>query len=188
MIARSNSAKYAEHLEESPSGRGGCVNRLLFEIEIAANGVQFAKKADEILQRSAKPIDRPRGNDIDLAAHDLFQKPIERWPSVTAFRAADALVGKFGGDNPSRPTTDCFGERSTLVVDGLPIFRRDPKVELGGEETCPSRRQFRRRFRYGVSTVTSALDHSPAQHLGGGRYRPRRRQLISSADSRAASQ
>jgi hypothetical protein len=139
MIARSNSAKYAEHLEESPSGRGGCVNRLLFEIEIAANGVQFAKKADEILQRSAKPIDRPRGNDIDLAAHDLFQKPIERWPSVTAFRAADALVGKFGGDNPSRPTTDCFGERSTLVVDGLPIFRRDPKVELGGEETCPSR-------------------------------------------------
>jgi hypothetical protein len=48
-----------EHLEERPSGGGGCVNRLLFKVEVASSGVKFAKKADEILQRSAKPVYRP---------------------------------------------------------------------------------------------------------------------------------
>jgi hypothetical protein len=89
---------------------------------------------------SAEPVHRPRRNDIDLTTHDLFQKPIELRPSVAAFGAADALVGKFVGDDPSLPPAGCLGERSTLVVDRLSIFRRDPKVELGGEETCPSRR------------------------------------------------
>jgi hypothetical protein len=78
--------------------------------------------------------------DIALVVSDLFQKPIELWPSVTAFGAADAFVGEFVDDQPSLSTSDCLGERLTLVIDGLPIFRRDPKVELGGEETCPSRR------------------------------------------------
>src|SRR5215472_12838537 len=42
--------KYAEHLEERSPGRGSSVDRLLFEIEIASGGVEFAQKADEILQ------------------------------------------------------------------------------------------------------------------------------------------
>ena len=42
--------KYAEHLEERPPGRGSSVDRLLFEIEIASGGVEFAQKADEVLQ------------------------------------------------------------------------------------------------------------------------------------------
>src|SRR5215471_19700258 len=42
--------KYAEHLEERPPGRGSRVDRLLFEIEIASGGVEFAQKADEVLQ------------------------------------------------------------------------------------------------------------------------------------------
>src|ERR1700730_11376785 len=93
--------KYAEHLKECPSSRGGCINRLLFEIEVAPTGVELAKKADEILQRSAKTVYRPRRNDIDLAADDLFQKPIELRPFVAAFGAAYAFIGKFVGDDPS---------------------------------------------------------------------------------------
>jgi len=42
---------------------GRTVLRLLFEIEIAPGGVEFTKKADQILQRSAKPVD---GNDVNL--------------------------------------------------------------------------------------------------------------------------
>ena len=115
--------KYAEHLKECPSGRGGCINRLLFEIEVAPNGVELAKKADQILQRSAKTVYRPRGNDIDLATHDLFQKPIELRPFIATFGAADTFIGEFVGDDPSLSTTNCLGERLALVVDGLSIFR-----------------------------------------------------------------
>jgi hypothetical protein len=85
-----------------PSGGGGCVNRLLFKVEVASSGVKFAKKADEILQRSAKPVYRPRCNDIDLATHDRFQKPIELRSFVAAFGAADAFVGEFIGSTEVR--------------------------------------------------------------------------------------
>jgi hypothetical protein len=66
--------KYAQHLEESAPGRGGCVDRLLFEIEVAPGGVEFAKKADEILQRS------PR-RSTDHAA------TISSLPPTTSFRS-----------------------------------------------------------------------------------------------------
>ena len=66
---------------------------------------------------------------IDLAAHHLFQKPIELWPFVAAFGAADAFIGKFTGDDPSLSTTNRLDESLALGVDGLSIFRRDPEVE-----------------------------------------------------------
>ena len=121
--------KNAEHLKQRASGRGGCVDRLLFEIEVAPSGVEFAKKANEILQRSAEPVDRPRGNEVDLAAHDLFQKPIELRSLVAAFGTADAFIREFVGDDPPLPTTDRFSESVALVVDGLSIFRRNPKIQ-----------------------------------------------------------
>jgi hypothetical protein len=85
--------------------------RLLFEIEVAPGGVEFTKKADQILQRSAEPVDRPCGNDVNLATHDFFQKPIELRPLITAFGAADAFVREFVGDDPSLPTTNRLSER-----------------------------------------------------------------------------
>jgi hypothetical protein len=115
--------KYAEHLKECPPGRGGCINRLLFEIKIAPSGVEFAEKADEILQRSAQPVYRPRGDDIDLAAHDLFQKPIELRPFVAAFGTTDAFIAEFVGDDPSLSAPNCLGQSLALVVGGLSIFR-----------------------------------------------------------------
>ena len=115
--------KDAEHLKECPSRRGGCINRLLFEIEVASSGVEFAKKAGEILQGSAKTVYGPRSDDIDLAAHDLFQKPIEVRPFVATFGAADAFIGKFTGDDPSLSTTNRLDESLALVVNGLSIFR-----------------------------------------------------------------
>jgi hypothetical protein len=121
--------KYAEHLEERPSGRGGRVDRLLFEKEVPPGSVEFAEKADQILQRSAEPVDRPRGDDIDPAAHDLFEEPIELRPFVAAFGAADAFVAELVCDDPSPATTYRLGECLALVVDRLPIFRRDPEIE-----------------------------------------------------------
>jgi hypothetical protein len=107
--------KDAEHLKECPSGGRGCINRLLFEIEVAPSGVKFAKKADEVLQGPAKTVYRPRSDDIDLAAHDLFQKSIELRPSVAAFGAADAFIEEFVGDDPSMSTTNCLGQSLALV-------------------------------------------------------------------------
>jgi len=40
--------KYAEHLKKRPSSGDGCVDGLLFEIEVAPSGVEFTKKADAI--------------------------------------------------------------------------------------------------------------------------------------------
>jgi hypothetical protein len=112
-----------------PVRQGWLYQPLAFRGKVAPSGVEFAKKADEILQRSAKTVYRPRGNDIDLTAHDLFQKPIELRPFVAAFGAADAFIGEFVGDDPSLSTTNCLGESLALVVDSLSIFRRDPEVE-----------------------------------------------------------
>src|SRR5215468_6767797 len=50
-------------------------------------------------------------------------------PLVAPFSATDAFVGEFVDDDPPLPPTDCLGQRMALVVDGLPIFCRDPKVE-----------------------------------------------------------
>ena len=93
---------------------------MLFEVEVAPSGIEFAKKADQVLQRSAKPVDRPRGNDIDLAADDLFQKAIELRPFVAAFGAADAFIRKFVSDDPSLPATDCIGESLTVLRNNPP--------------------------------------------------------------------
>jgi hypothetical protein len=112
--------KYAEHLEERRPGGGGCVNRLLFEIEVAPNSVELAEKADEILQRSTNPVYRPRRYDIDLATHYLVQKPIELRPFVAAFGAANAFIGKFVSDDPSLPATDCIGESLTVLRNNPP--------------------------------------------------------------------
>ena len=82
-----------------------------------SSGVKFAKKADEILQRSAKPVYRPRCNDIDLATHDRFQKPIELRSFVAAFGAADAFVGEFVGSTEVRirPQSDARQYRNIAV-------------------------------------------------------------------------
>jgi hypothetical protein len=66
---------------------------------------------------------------INFSAHDLRQAPIELPPSVAAFGTADAFIGKCLGDHLSPPMVDCLGERLALVIDGLPVFRRDPKIE-----------------------------------------------------------
>jgi hypothetical protein len=59
----------AKHLEESPPGRRGCVHGLLLEVKIGPSGAEFAEKADKVLQRSAEPVYRPRGDHIDLTAN-----------------------------------------------------------------------------------------------------------------------
>jgi len=69
-------------------------------------------------------------------------------PLVAPFSATEAFVGEFVDDDPPLPPTDCLGKRLALVVDGLPIFRRDPKIEgnllghakLSSKETRRSRR------------------------------------------------
>jgi hypothetical protein len=61
--------KNTEHLKQRTACRRRSIDGLLFQIEITPGIIELAKKANEILQRSAKPVDRPRGNDIDLPAH-----------------------------------------------------------------------------------------------------------------------
>jgi hypothetical protein len=49
VIARSNSANTPSIWRKRPSGGRGRVHRLLFEIEVAADGIKFAEKADQML-------------------------------------------------------------------------------------------------------------------------------------------
>ena len=42
------------------------------QVLIAAGALQFFKKADEVLERSPKPIDRPDSNDINFPAHNTL--------------------------------------------------------------------------------------------------------------------
>ena len=42
--------EYAEHLKERPSGWCCRVDRLLFEVEIAARCIEFTEKPNEVLQ------------------------------------------------------------------------------------------------------------------------------------------
>jgi hypothetical protein len=46
---------------------------LAFEIEIAADRVQFGEKADEVLQAAPEPIDRPCRHHINFAGGRRFQ-------------------------------------------------------------------------------------------------------------------
>jgi hypothetical protein len=65
IIARSNSAKHAQHLEHGPAGRRRRVEPLLVQEEIDALSVEFSEEVQKVDQRPAQAVDRPGHDHID---------------------------------------------------------------------------------------------------------------------------
>jgi hypothetical protein len=65
MIARSNS-KDAHHLKHSPSGRSAGFKPLLVKVKIASFGMNFAKKAEQVRQRTPQSMDADSVTAVSL--------------------------------------------------------------------------------------------------------------------------
>src|SRR5262249_23004713 len=59
-------AEHAHHLEHGLAGRRRRVQCLLMEVEINALGPQLVEEGDKVSQRTAKTVDRPGGDQIEI--------------------------------------------------------------------------------------------------------------------------
>jgi hypothetical protein len=120
-------AEHAEHLKHRPSGWRAGIEALLMQIQIHALGVQFTKKRDEILQRATKPIYRPSGNLVELAARNAETEPVVSGPLVASLVSADPGIAEDCDYIPAVPLGDGL-KLSALVLDGL-LCCGDPKIQ-----------------------------------------------------------
>jgi hypothetical protein len=60
--------EHSEHLEQSLPGPGSRCQRLPIEVQVNARTVKLPEEPNKVLQRAAQPVNRPCGNDIELAA------------------------------------------------------------------------------------------------------------------------
>ncbi len=61
-------------------------------VEVDLEGVDFRQETDEILQRTAKPINRPCHDDVELTTSGILAQPVKVRALVTVLRAANAVV------------------------------------------------------------------------------------------------
>jgi len=110
--------EHPEHLEQGASGWCRRVNRLVLKIEIAPDRAQFGEKADEVLQRAPKPIDRPCRDNVNLAGRCRFQKPIEAGALFSTLGAADPLILELL-DDPPAPRLARRDQPNALCLDRM---------------------------------------------------------------------
>ena len=80
------------------------------------------------MQAAAEPVDRPRGDEIELPRGSSFHQGFQTGTLVSALRAAD-LVAEHRDDLPAAALRDRL-ELALLVVDGLTaVVGRDAEVE-----------------------------------------------------------
>jgi len=118
--------KHAHHLKHSFASWCRRVDPLLVQVQIDALAVEFTEEPDEILQRSAKAIDRPGRDEVKLAASNALAQAIKGGSLVATLAATDPFVCKRNDDLPPVP----FGghlEFTLLVLDCL-FGRGDPQV------------------------------------------------------------
>jgi hypothetical protein len=92
IIARSNSAKHAQHLEHGPAGRRRRVEALLVQEQVDALGVEFTEEVQQVDQGAAQAIDRPCRDHVDVAAGNGLEQAIEARALVAALGAGDTGV------------------------------------------------------------------------------------------------
>jgi hypothetical protein len=59
--------KHAHHLKHRLAGGRRGVDALLVKVQVDLEGVDFGQEGDQVLQRAAKPVDRPRHDHVELA-------------------------------------------------------------------------------------------------------------------------
>jgi hypothetical protein len=70
--------EHAKHLEHRLAAGRGRVEPLLMQEEVDPERVQLGKKADQVLQATAKPVHRPRHHEVEFALRRVSAKPVER--------------------------------------------------------------------------------------------------------------
>src|SRR6266498_4965483 len=111
------------------AGRRG-IDALLMEVEVDLQGMQLGQERDQVLQRTANSINRPRHDDVELAPGRALAQGVESGPPISTLGAADALVAIDVDDLAAHPVGD-LPERALLVLGRLPIQRTDADVQSG---------------------------------------------------------
>src|SRR4051794_31308230 len=89
--------------------------------------MQLGQKADQVLQATTEPIDRPGCEHVEFAPCYAIQERIELRPLVPTFGAADAAVDELGDDRPS--ASFCHGPKLKQLVFRSLRVGRDPRVQ-----------------------------------------------------------
>src|SRR5258708_3724133 len=92
------------------------------QVQVNARRVDFGQKADQVLQRSAKAIDRPRQHNVELAPHSVLAQRVEPGSLVPALGAADTAISV----NLDDGTALALGNRTKFVLlvgARLPVCR-----------------------------------------------------------------
>src|SRR6185295_1236104 len=108
------------YLEQQLARRGRGIDRLLVEVEIDANRLEMLDRAKQVDQRSAKPVNRPRLDDIELALAGILGQAIEAWPLIPSLSAANAGIAVDLGHLPAAALGD-LPELANLVLNRLVV-------------------------------------------------------------------
>src|SRR6266487_2816949 len=100
------------------------------EVEVDLQGMQLGQERDQVLQRTAQSINRPRHDDVELAPGRALAQGVESGPAISTLGAADALVAIDVEDLAAHSVGD-LPERALLVLGRLPIQRTDADVQSG---------------------------------------------------------
>src|SRR5262252_2478385 len=95
--------------------------------QIDLQGMQFGKKADQVLEAAAEPIDAPGHDQIELPLGGVATQAIEFRSAVPALSAAYAMVPIDADDLAAHAGSDLA--KLTLLVRRSLLGGRDPKIE-----------------------------------------------------------
>src|SRR5262252_2793337 len=95
--------------------------------QIDLQGMQFGKKADQVLKTAAEPIHAPGHDHIELPLGGVATQAIEFGAAVPALSAAYAVVPIDADDLAAHAGSDLA--KLTLLVRRSLLGGRDPKIE-----------------------------------------------------------
>src|SRR5262249_40612366 len=93
---------------QRPSRGGRCIQTLLMQVEIDTLRVHLPQEGDEVLQRPAQPVNRPRRHKVELSSSYSFAERVEGRPLVSALGPTDTLVGEDLDGLPAMTQGDCL--------------------------------------------------------------------------------
>src|SRR5260370_39234503 len=95
--------KHAEHLKHGLASWRGRVETLLMQKQVDAERVKFGQERHKIFQAAAQTIDDPSHHNVELALGGVPAQRIERWPSIAALSATDAVIFVYLRHLPAGP-------------------------------------------------------------------------------------
>jgi hypothetical protein len=119
--------EHTHHLIQRLARWGRRVETLLVEEQIDSQRVQLGEEADQILQATAEPINRPRHDDVELPLGSVPAHPLKLRALLPARGTAYAVIPVDVDDLAAHAASD-LAQFAFLVGGGL-LCGRDPEVE-----------------------------------------------------------